>query len=66
VVAGDGCQVPLDDGWPQMKVGRVAPRGPALRHDARSGRTFLAWGPSVCCAGRERAEDFWYRVYVTA
>jgi hypothetical protein len=66
VVAVDGCQVPLDDGWHEMKVGRVAPLGPALRHDARSGRTFLAWGPSVCCAGLESAEDFWYRVYVTA
>ena len=32
----------------------------------RAGRTFLAWGPSVCCAGLESAEDFWYRVYVTA
>jgi Uncharacterised protein family (UPF0236) len=66
VVAVDGCQVPLDDGWHEMKVGRVAPLGPALRHEARSGRTFLAWGPSVCCAGLESAEDFWYRVYVTA
>jgi Uncharacterised protein family (UPF0236) len=66
VVAVDGCQVPLDDGWHEIKVGRVAPLGPALRHDARSGRTFLAWGPSVCCAGLESAEDFWYRVYVTA
>jgi Uncharacterised protein family (UPF0236) len=66
VVAVDGCQVPLDDGWHEMKVGRVAPVGPALRHDVRSGRTFLAWGPSVCCAGLESAEDFWYRVYVTA
>lgn len=66
VVAVDGCQVPLEDGWHEMKVGRVAPLGPARRHDARSGRTFLAWGPSVCCAGLESAEDFWYRVYVTA
>ena len=66
VVAVDGCQVPLDDGWHEMKVARVAPLGPARRHDARSGRTFLAWGPSVCCAGLESAEDFWYRVYVTA
>src|SRR2546423_1904323 len=28
VVAVDGCQVPLDDGWHEMKVGRVAPLGP--------------------------------------
>jgi hypothetical protein len=66
VVAVDGCQVPLDDGWQEMKVGRVAPLGPALRHAARSGRTFLAWGPSVCCAGLESAEDFWSRVYGAA
>jgi hypothetical protein len=65
VVALDGCQVPLDDGWQEMKVGRVAPLGPTLRHEARSGRTFLAWGPAVCCAGLESAGDFWYRVYVT-
>jgi hypothetical protein len=66
VVEVHGVQVHLDDGWHEMKVGRVAPLGPALRHEARSGRTFLAWGPSVCCAGLESAEDFWYRVYVTA
>jgi hypothetical protein len=66
VVAVDGCQVPLDDGWQEMKVGRVAPLGPAVQHEARSGRTFLAWGPAVCCAGLESAEEFWYRVYVTA
>src|SRR5438067_8874373 len=23
-------------------------------------------GPAVCCAGLESAEEFWYRVYVTA
>ena len=66
VVAGDGCQVPLEDGWQEMKVGPVAPLGPARRPEARSGRTFLAGGPSVCCAGRESAEEFWYRVYVPA
>jgi hypothetical protein len=66
VVAVEGCQVPLDDGWHEMKVGRVALLGPALQHDARAGRTVLAWGPSICCAGLESAEDFWYRAYVTA
>jgi hypothetical protein len=66
VVAVDGCQVLLEDGWHEMKVGRVAPLGPALQTDARSGRTFFAWGPSVCCAGLESAEEFWYRVYVMA
>ncbi|MGH3182517.1 MAG: ISKra4 family transposase, partial [Streptosporangiaceae bacterium] len=66
VVAVDGCQVHLDDGWHEIKVGRVAPLGPALRTDHRSGRTSLAWGQAAICAGLEGAEDFWYRVYVTA
>jgi hypothetical protein len=66
VVEVDGVQVHLDDAWHEMKVGRVAPLGPALRTDPRSGRTFLRLGPSVCCAGLEAAEAFWYRVYVQA
>ncbi len=49
-----------------MKVGRVAPLGPATQTDHRSGRTYLAWGDAAICAGLEGAEDFWYRVYVTA
>lgn len=66
VVEVDGCQVHLDDAWHEMKVGRVAPLGPALQTDPRSGRTFLRLGPSVCCAGLEAAEEFWYRVFVQA
>lgn len=66
VVAVDGCQVPLDDGWHEMKVGRVAPLGPAVQTDHRSGRTYLAWGAAAICAGLESAEEFWYRVFVTA
>jgi len=66
VVAVDGCLVQLDDGWHEMKVGRAAPLGPATRTDHRSGRTFLAWGETASCAGLEGAEDFWYRVAVTA
>jgi hypothetical protein len=66
VVEVDGVQVHLDDAWHEMKVGRVAPLGPALQTDKRSGRTFLRLGPSVCCAGLEAAEEFWYRVYVQA
>jgi hypothetical protein len=66
VVAVDGCQAHLEDGWHEIKVGRVAPLGPARRTDHRSGRTYLAWGASAICAGLESAEDFWYRVYVTA
>jgi hypothetical protein len=66
VVAVDGCQVPLEDGWHEIKVGRVAPLGPALCTDQRTRRTFLAWGASAICAGLESAEEFWWRVYVTA
>ncbi len=66
VVAVHGCQAPLRDGWHEMKVGRAAPLGPALRTDHRSGRTFLAWGEAAVCATLEGAEDFWWRVAVTA
>jgi hypothetical protein len=67
LVEVDGVQVHLDDGaWHEMKVGRVAPLGPRVQHDQRSGRTHLALGPSEYCAGLESAEEFWWRVYVTA
>ncbi|HKC76299.1 MAG TPA: hypothetical protein VKF37_19170 [Chloroflexota bacterium] len=66
VVEVDGVQVHLDDAWHEMKVGRVAPLGPAVQTEKRSGRTFLRRGPSRCCAGLEAAEEFWYRVYVQA
>jgi len=66
VVAVDGCQVHLQDSWHEMKVGRAAPLGPALRSDHRSGRTYLAWGTAAICAGLEDAEDCWWRVAVTA
>ena len=66
VVAVDGCQVHLQDAWHEMKVGRAAPLGPALRSDHRSGRTYLAWGQAAICAGLEGAEDCWWRVAVTA
>jgi len=66
VVEVDGVQVHLLDGWHEMKVGRVAPLGPGLRHHADAGRTHLALGPSVCCAGLETAEVFWYRVTAVA
>jgi len=66
VVAVDGCQVHLQDAWHEMKVGRAAPLGPALRHDHRSGRTYLGWGTAAICAGLEGAEECWWRVAVTA
>jgi len=66
VLAVDGCQTPLQDGWHEMKVGRVAPLGPATRTDHHTGRTYLAWGDAAICAGLEGAEDFWWRVAVTA
>ncbi|MDQ2831187.1 MAG: ISKra4 family transposase, partial [Chloroflexota bacterium] len=66
VLAVDGCQAPLLDGWHEIKVGRVAPLGPTPRTDHRTERTFLAWGKAAICAGLEGAEDFWWRVAVTA
>jgi len=66
VVAVDGCQVHLQDAWHEMKVGRAAPLGPALRTDHRAGRTYLAWGTAAIGAGLEGAEECWWRVAVTA
>jgi len=66
VVAVDGCQAPLVDGWHEVTVGRAAPLGPATRTDHRSGRTYLAWGTATICAGLEGAEECWWRVAVTA
>ena len=66
VVEVDGVQVHLEEAWHEMKVGRVAPLGPAVQTDPRSGRTVLRLGPSACCAGLETAETFWYRVYALA
>jgi hypothetical protein len=66
VAAVDGCQVHLEDGWHEIKVGRVAPLGPGRHTDPRTGRTYLASGAAAICAGLESAEDFWWRVYVTA
>lgn len=37
-----------------------------MQHDLRSGRSHLALGPSLYCAGLEEAEPFWWRVYATA
>lgn len=66
VVEVDGVPVHLDDAWHELKVGRVAPRGPALVADKRSGRTHRARGPAEYGAGGEPAEEFWWRVEVTA
>jgi hypothetical protein len=66
VVAVDGCQAHLEDGWHEIKVGRVAPLGPARHTDPRTGRTYLGSGAAAVCAGLESAEEFWWRVFVTA
>ncbi|GAC1402876.1 MAG: hypothetical protein NVSMB65_19850 [Chloroflexota bacterium] len=66
VVEVDGLQVHLRDGWHEMKVGRVAPLGPKLTFDRRTGRSFLKLGASEYCASLEEAEAFWWRVHVTA
>jgi hypothetical protein len=66
VVAVDGVQAPVLDGWHELKVSRVAPLGPALRADPETGRTHLALGPSGAGAGLEPAEARWCRAYVEA
>lgn len=66
VVEVDGVQVPIARGWNEMKVGVVAPLGPATETDPESGRVRLALGRQSTCAGFETAATFWYRVYVEA
>lgn len=58
----DGVLLHERDAWREMKVGRVAPLGPARVVDKESGDTQLALGPSTYCVGREEASVFWPRV----
>ncbi len=66
VVEVDGVLVHQEAGWHEMKVGTLAPLGPALRLDPTHGRATLAWGPASYGVGGEDAEAFWWRVYVEA
>jgi len=65
-VAVDGVQVPHRDGWHEIKVGTLAPLGPAVQVDTETRRAHLAWGQASYCAGTEEAEVFWWRVYAEA
>jgi hypothetical protein len=66
VVEVDGVQVHAGGDWHEMKVGLVAPLGPATRTVAETGRVALTLGRQSACAGFETAALFWYRVYVAA
>jgi len=66
VVEVDGVQVPIGTAWNEMKVGVVAPLGPATETDPESGRVRLAVGRQSVGAGFETAAKFWYRVYAEA
>lgn len=66
VVAVDGVHVHTDGDWHEMKVGVVAPLGPATRTDPASGRVCQELGAQTVCAGLEPAERFWWRVYAEA
>jgi len=66
VVEVDGVLVHQEAGWHEMKVGTLAPLGPALRIDPTHGRATLAWGSASYGVGGEDAEAFWWRVYVEA
>ncbi len=65
-VAVDGVQVPHGDGWHEIKVGTLAPLGPAVQVDTQMRRAHWAWGQASYCAGTEEAEIFWWRVYAEA
>ena len=66
VVEVDGVQVHAGGDWHEMKVGLVAPLGPATRTVAETGRIALTLGRQSACAGFETAALFWYRVFVAA
>jgi hypothetical protein len=66
VVEVDGVQVHAGGDWHEMKVGLVAPLGPATRTLTETGRVALTLGRQSACAGFETAALFWYRVYVAA
>lgn len=66
LVEVDGVQVPVERSWNEMKVGVVAPLGPATETDPESGRVRLAVGRQSACAGFEPAATFWYRAYAEA
>jgi hypothetical protein len=66
VVEVDGVHVHAGGDWHEMKVGLVAPLGPATRTVKETGRLALTLGRQSACAGLETAALFWYRVYVAA
>ncbi len=66
VVEVDGVHVHAGGDRPEMKVGLVAPLGPATRTVTETGRIALTLGQQSACAGFETAARFWYRVYVAA
>ena len=55
-----------DGDWHEMKVGVVAPLGPATWTDPDSGRACQELGAQSVCAGLEPAAQFWWRIYCEA
>jgi len=66
VVEVDGVHVHAGGDWHELKVGLVAPLGPATRTVQETGRVALTLGRQSACAGFETAALFWYRSYVAA
>ena len=66
LVATDGVKVHTDGDWHAMKVGVVAPLGPATRLDADTGRACPMLGAQSVCAGLEPAAQIWWRLYCEA
>lgn len=62
LVEVDGVLVHERDAWRELKVGRVAPLGPAVVPGADAGDVHLALGPSTYAVGLEEATHFWPRV----
>lgn len=67
LVETDGVLVhEVDGNWHEVKVGLAAPLGPKVGEDEQTGRSALVMGKPSYCAGFERGEAFWWRLYVEA
>ena len=58
----DGGQIHLRQAWHELKLGRVAPLGPAVVENPKDGDRHYALGPSCYAAGLEPCDDFWPRL----
>jgi len=68
MVGMDACKAHTDHRWRDVRVGVVAPLGPATSVDEKTGSTSLVLGPRAYCAAIEfeDADRFYDRILVHA